>query len=294
MVATKFYSGHDEESSVNWAEYAEMTPDNLLRMELEFLTALDWKVYVSNEEFFEKVATIETKLARRQGLARGWFTYMELDSLLPSIKITKSFLHFTFVIGMSYTAFVATIVASVFLVSQIPGSYLNASSRKATVSDAMASISTQQTATHSPITSEAINSSDPVNENRNKSNAQPQLNHLEYIQMDTDLLDTEINRLGDTEHKATESNNENRRNVWSTNPGKFNWSVIVNSWATEKLKIDFYTDLLGHTFSELKPASPSPFKHYPYANSTSFDSIVLNPNAGTFQNYFNGIKMRFV
>lgn len=294
MVATKFYSGHDEESSINWAEYAKMTPENLLRMELEFLTALDWKVYVSNEEFFEKVAAIETKLARQQGLARGWFTYMELDSLLPSIKITKSFLHFTFVIGLSYTAFVATIVASVFLVSQIPGSYLNASSRKATVSDAMTSISSQQTATHSPITSDAINSSEPVTENRNNSNTHQQLNHLEYIQMDSDLLDTEMNRLGDTEHNATKSNKENTRIDWSTNPGIFNWSVIVNIWATEKLKIDFYTDLFGHTFSELKPALPSPFKHFPYANSTGYDSVVLQPNSGTFQNYFNGIKMKFV
>lgn len=294
MVATKFYSGHDEESSINWAEYAKMTPDNLLRMELEFLTALDWKVYVSNEEFFEKVASIETKLARRQGLARGWFTYMELDSLLPSIKITKSFLHFTFIIGISYTAFVATIVASVFLVSQIPGSYLNASSRKATISNAMTSISAQQTATHSPIASDAINSSDALIENRNNSNVHAQLNHLEYIEMGTDLLDTEMNRLGDTEHNATETKNENTKNVWSENPGIFNWSVIVNSWATETLKIDFYTNLFGHSFPELKPAVPYPIKHSSYANSTSYDSIVLQPNSGTFQNYFNGIKLKFV
>lgn len=293
MVATKFYSGHDEDSSINWAEYAKMTPDNLLSMELEFLSALDWKVYVSNEEFFEKVAAIEQKLARRQGLTRGWFTYMELDSLLPSIKITKSFLHFTFIIGLSYTAFVATIVASVFLVSQIPGSYLNASSRKATISEALASISDQRTTTHSPIASDAVNVTDPMTENRNDSNAYPQPINSEYIEMD--LLDSKIDRLGDTEYNASDTNDDNTWEALATRYGTFNWSVIVNSWATANTKTDFYTDRFGHTFTEFKPATLSAFNHSPHTtNATVFDSIELQPNSGSFQNYFNGIKMKFL
>lgn len=279
MVATKFYSGHDEDSSINWAEYAKMTPETLLRTELEFLAALDWKVYVSNEEFFEKVASIEKKLARRQGLARGWFTYMELDSLLPSIQITKSFLHFTFIIGLSYTAFVATIVASVFLVSQLPGSYLNAANRKATLSDAVASLSLQQTTNHTPIASNAINST----ENRA---------HTEYMEMDTDLLDTEIDRLGATKHNATDTKDETAKKDSPTTPGALDWSVIVNSWTTEKMKIDYYTDRFGDTFSNFKPTATATVTHSPLANFTIFK--VLQPHAGTFQHYFNAIKMQFV
>lgn len=294
MVATKFYSGHDEDSSINWAEYAKMSPDNLLRLELEFLTALDWKVYVSNEEFFEKVVTIEKKLARRQGLTRGWFTYMELDSLMPSIKITDTFLHFTFIIGLSYTAFVATIVASVFLVSQIPGSYLNASSRKATISDTLASLSVHQTTTHSPIGSDAVNSSDPMIGNHNDSNARVPMINSEYIGMDTDLLDEKIERLGNTVQNAIKSTEEPTRNVLTANPGIFNWSVIVNSLAMEKLKSDFYSDRFGHKFSKFKSAAPSILNHSPHANSTIFDSVVWQTDSGMFQNFFQGIKMKFV
>lgn len=133
MVATKFYSGHDDDSpSINWCELAKTTPDNLLKMELNFLTNINWNVYVSNDEFFAKVKTIEEKLANEQGLHRGWFTYMELSILMPSINITKTFMEITFILGISYTAFVATIVASFFLVSFIPGNCLKSQTNKIT------------------------------------------------------------------------------------------------------------------------------------------------------------------
>lgn len=46
MVATKFYSGHDDEAPyVNWSECINTSPDNLLQMEICFLNAIDWKVY---------------------------------------------------------------------------------------------------------------------------------------------------------------------------------------------------------------------------------------------------------
>lgn len=129
MVATKFYSGHDDEAPyVNWAECANTTADNLLQMELAFLTAIDWKVYVSNEEFFGKVISLEMTLALRQGSHRG-FTYMELNSLIPSVQIAKQFIQSIVVMGLSYAILVATMVASVFLVSQIPGTHFNTSSR---------------------------------------------------------------------------------------------------------------------------------------------------------------------
>lgn len=130
MVATKFYSGHDEEAPyVNWAESINTTSDNLLAMELSFLSAIDWNVFVSNEEFFDKVESLEIILARRQGLNRGFFTYLELNSVMPSVQIAKQFIQSTLVLGLSYTVLVTTMVASVFLASQIPGTYLNAPSR---------------------------------------------------------------------------------------------------------------------------------------------------------------------
>lgn len=124
MVATKFYSGHDDEvPHVNWAECTN--GDSLLQMELSFLNAIDWKVYVSREEFFEKVKSMEIILARQQGFKRGFFTYLEMNSVLPSVDSVAQFIQTSIILGFSYTVFVATMVASVFLVSQIPGTCLH-------------------------------------------------------------------------------------------------------------------------------------------------------------------------
>lgn len=86
-------------------------------------------MYVSNEEFFEKVKTLEVALAQQQGMKRGFYTYSELSSLMPSAQVAKQFMQSILVLSLSYTVLVATMIASVFLVSQIPGIYLNASSR---------------------------------------------------------------------------------------------------------------------------------------------------------------------
>lgn len=221
MVATKFYSGHDEEVPyVNWSECANMTSDNLLQMELAFLTALDWKVFVSNEEFYEQVQNLETLLARRQGMTRGWFTYVELNSLLPSIQIAKHFLQTTLILGLSYTAFVATMVASVFLVSQIPGTYLNTSSN----------------------TNKNINDVAPMNSN---SSTQPMDSNDTLIShsLSTSILNSEmemlnildliVDRLNDTSERNEQTNSKTPWNLmpiisWLKN-NALQWPVINNN-----------------------------------------------------------------
>lgn len=132
MVATKFYSGHDDEAPyVNWAECT--SSDNLLQMELSFLNAIDWKVYVSRDQFLEKVKSLEMTLARQQGIARGFFTYLEMDCVMPSVDSATQFIQAAVILGFSYTVFVATMVASVFLVSQIPGTCLHKNTQSALI-----------------------------------------------------------------------------------------------------------------------------------------------------------------
>lgn len=124
MVATKFYSGHDDEAPyVNWAEC--INGENLLEMELAFLNAINWNIYVSRAEFFEKVTSLEIVLARQQGIKRGFFTYSEMNSVMPSVDDVTQLIQTVIVLGFSYTVFVATMVATVFLVSQIPGTCLH-------------------------------------------------------------------------------------------------------------------------------------------------------------------------
>lgn len=129
MIATKFYSGHDDEAPyVNWVECANTTSDVLLEMELNFLTALDWKVYVSNEEFFNKVISLEIILSQKQGIRRGFYTYLEISNVMQFdniVLITKQLIQSILVLSLSYTVLAATMMASVFLASNILNTPVN-------------------------------------------------------------------------------------------------------------------------------------------------------------------------
>ncbi|XP_065358129.1 protein CNPPD1 isoform X2 [Calliphora vicina] len=126
MISTKFYVGHDEEIYMSdWAEYGNISEDNLKQLELKFLCAIDWNIYISNEQFFEKLTSIEKTLARRQGLRRGWLTYSELIQMLPSFALAKFLLSNITVIAVSYAASVMTIAGALFLAAQIPGTSLH-------------------------------------------------------------------------------------------------------------------------------------------------------------------------
>uniref|UniRef100_T1PC87 Protein CNPPD1 n=1 Tax=Musca domestica TaxID=7370 RepID=T1PC87_MUSDO len=130
MISTKFYAGHDEEIYLSdWAEDGNMSEDRLKELELEFLCAIEWNIYISNEQFFEKLTCIEKQLARREGLRRGWLTYSELMQMLPSFTLAKFLLNNITIMAVSYAASVMTIAGAFFLAAQIPGTSLYRSSK---------------------------------------------------------------------------------------------------------------------------------------------------------------------
>uniref|UniRef100_A0A182VU26 Protein CNPPD1 n=1 Tax=Anopheles minimus TaxID=112268 RepID=A0A182VU26_9DIPT len=127
MVSTKFYCGYDEDIYLSaWAEYGNMTPDQMKALELEFLDAMNWNAYVSKRDFFEKLKSVEKVLAKRQGLTRGWLTYTELINFLPSFAMAKQLIHASTVLALSYTASVMTIAGAFLLASNLhlPGNLL--------------------------------------------------------------------------------------------------------------------------------------------------------------------------
>lgn len=236
MVATKFYSGHDDDSpSVNWSELAKTTPENLLRMELNFLSSLNWNVYVSNEEFFEKVASVERNLASQQGLHRGWLTYMELSILMPSIQMTKSFMEITFVLGLSYAAFFATIVASFFLVSTIPGSCLRPPCED---SAAVASTTPELNAETSNLT---------VDTNATLSENALAIDALSFVE----------NVLNDTDNQSNQSDASAAKP--SIGREMFKWPVIFNQITSAN--IDFCNDPARNARLNLKPKRNTTLDH---------------------------------
>lgn len=127
MVSTKFYCGYDEDIYLSaWAEYGNMTPDQMKALELEFLDAMNWNAYVSKRDFFEKLKSVEKVLAKRQGLTRGWLTYTELINFLPSFAMAKQLIHYSTVLALSYTASVMAIAGAFLLASNLhlPGNLL--------------------------------------------------------------------------------------------------------------------------------------------------------------------------
>lgn len=274
MVATKFYSGHDDEAPyVNWAECMNVTPDTLLDMELAFLNALDWKVYVSNEEFYEKVELLERTLAQQQGMHRGWLTYIEMNTLLPSIQIAKHFLQTIIVFGLSYTLFVATMVASVLLVSRIPGTYLNASQQTR---------STQTTAdlqnTNQSIASDTRLLA-PTNDIVDIDNADIEANSEDLINRLNGVPDLQImeNQTNEWDHPYTFL-------AWYTalQQSGLEWSDISNNFNRQRITVNSF----GIDYNELLS---------PVCNSTISTGIYpLQPIRDRININFNGVKLKFV
>jgi len=94
LIASKFMydEGTDEEVyNDEWSASSHMDVKNLKKLEAGFLSAIDWKVFVSKDEFHQMLLLIEAKLALRNGLERGWFSYTDLTCLLMSSRISQNF-----------------------------------------------------------------------------------------------------------------------------------------------------------------------------------------------------------
>lgn len=125
MVATKFLQDDGEEDGVineEWAVSAGISTSHLNQLEREFLNAIEWEVYVSEETFWTRLRGLERDVALNEGIRRGWFSYADLDCLLEKVDLASlvhSLLTVSAVCLTSYTASVLTLVASTMLVSQI-------------------------------------------------------------------------------------------------------------------------------------------------------------------------------
>lgn len=122
MVSTKFYSDYDEMDVImsTWAKEGQVDIERLKQLEILFLNAIQWQIIVSENEFYEKLKTVERLLALKEGLSRGWFTYSELEKLMPSLEIVKWILNYTTIVMFSFVCSVATIALSSVILASIP------------------------------------------------------------------------------------------------------------------------------------------------------------------------------
>ncbi|XP_071112232.1 uncharacterized protein [Haliotis cracherodii] len=129
MMASKYMydEGVDEEVfNDEWAEAANMELDEVNQMERDFLSAMDWQLFVSQSEFLKSVQDIERRIAWTQGCDRGWLSYTDLDVLFHD-KLTRHLWEYIakewlLVITVSSAAYVAsflTMVGSTALAIQL-------------------------------------------------------------------------------------------------------------------------------------------------------------------------------
>lgn len=163
-----------------------MTAARLKQLELEFLCALNWNLYVSNGEFFDKLKAVEMALARQQGVRRGWLTYTELTQLIPSIAIAKSFLQYSTVFAVSYAASVFTIAGAFLLASQVPGTALynsSSSSSSTTTSSPKSDIIVTQSNDNSGLNDSSLSANNDLDD---IDNLEEVLNRLNCNQLQDD------------------------------------------------------------------------------------------------------------
>ena len=96
MVASKFLHDDGEEDEVfndEWAKSGAMEKKELNELELNFLSAIDWSIYVSPNEYEQTTQKIELAVALKQvGDRGGWTTYSDL--LVRQFSLNNYFFKF--------------------------------------------------------------------------------------------------------------------------------------------------------------------------------------------------------
>ncbi|XP_073722338.1 protein CNPPD1 [Misgurnus anguillicaudatus] len=133
MVASKYLYDEGEEEEVfndEWGTAAKLDVQTVNTLEMNFLNAIDWNLFVEPQDFFKVLSQVESSIAQRQGIRRGWFTYTDLCVLLEQSiwkeALNAIYLHFTKVtcmLGLLYLTSVAGLIASstvIHLLCRVP------------------------------------------------------------------------------------------------------------------------------------------------------------------------------
>merc|ERR1712223_1690946 len=130
MVASKYVYDDGEEDEVfndEWATSGNLEKKELNRLELEFLSAIDWNIYVSPDDYELTTQKLEWAVATKEVENRpgGWTTYTDINVLsrhLELIKIWHVFYEYTIkvtaVCAFAYAASLMTMIGTCHLLSR--------------------------------------------------------------------------------------------------------------------------------------------------------------------------------
>ncbi|XP_070185617.1 protein CNPPD1-like isoform X2 [Littorina saxatilis] len=127
MMASKYLYDEGVEEEVfndDWAENAGLEKEEINEMEMDFLDALEWEMFIKKDDFDQAMLSVERNIALKEGLKRGWFSYTDLYLLLddPTMQLSMSdvgleWLKVVMVSSAAYFAGVMTMVGSTVLVT---------------------------------------------------------------------------------------------------------------------------------------------------------------------------------
>lgn len=129
MVASKYLYDEGEEEEVfndEWGAAGKLDVKTVNNLEMNFLNAIEWSLFTEPNDLFDTLSQLETSIAERQGMKRGWFTYTDLCVLLEqsawSQALTAICQHFTKVscmLGLVYLTSVAGLIATSAVLHQL-------------------------------------------------------------------------------------------------------------------------------------------------------------------------------
>lgn len=128
MVASKFLHDDGEQDEVfndEWAQSGGMDTKEINNLEIEFLSAMDWRIFVNTEEFKQAMVTVEQDISMKEVSDRGWATYTELTVLSQHPAIADMWrlcvsmsVRLTTVCVAAYTAGLLSLLATVSLLEK--------------------------------------------------------------------------------------------------------------------------------------------------------------------------------
>lgn len=128
MVASKYLYDEGEEEEVfndEWGAAGKLDVQTINNLEMNFLNAIEWSLFTEPRDFFDLLSHLETSVAEKEGMKRGWFTYTDLCVLLDhsawSHALAAVYQHFfkvSCMLGLVYLIGVAGLIASSAVVRQ--------------------------------------------------------------------------------------------------------------------------------------------------------------------------------
>ncbi|KAK5891218.1 hypothetical protein CgunFtcFv8_018494 [Champsocephalus gunnari] len=129
MVASKYLYDEGEEEEVfndEWGAAGKLDVKTVNNLEMNFLNAIEWSLFTEPNDLFDILSQVETSIAERQGMKRGWFTYTDLCVLLEQSAWSQALAaicqHFTKVscmLGLVYLTSVAGLIATSAVLHQL-------------------------------------------------------------------------------------------------------------------------------------------------------------------------------